>query len=312
VIRFIFSVGLALALAIPNNLLHKLWADDGVFSGPQVGEKLPGFKVRGILDGDAGKELDFVTQADGKPIVLIFVHEANRPSISMTRILSAYTVSRAKDGLVTGVVWLDDDPTAAENNVKRMKHALTPEAQLGVSLDGREGPGSYGLNRKVILTILVGKAGTVTANFALVQPSIQADLPKILEQVVKLVGGPVPKLEDLPQVAEMARKPEMARQDEKLRELLRPVIRLNAAVEDVDKAAADVEAYVEKQSDARAEVGRIANTIVDSGKLANYGTPRAQEYLKKWAKAYAAKTDAKTDAKPDAKPDEPSQPKAKE
>jgi hypothetical protein len=46
-----------------------------LFSGPQVGEKLPAFKVRGVL-GSEGKELDFVTKADGKPIVLV---------LSMTR-----------------------------------------------------------------------------------------------------------------------------------------------------------------------------------------------------------------------------------
>ena len=63
--------------------------------------------------------------------------------------------------------------------------------------EGKEGPGSYGLNRNVTLTILVGKEGKVTANFALVQPSTQADLPKILEEVAKVAGGPVAKAEHL-------------------------------------------------------------------------------------------------------------------
>src|SRR5687768_14114923 len=145
-------------------------SESAVFSGPQVGEKLPPFKVRGAFDADAGKELDFVKQADGKPIVLVFVHDANRPSIGMTRALTSYTVSRAKDGLVTGVVWLDDDSTEAENMLKRIRHALTAGAPTGISLDGKEGPGSYGLNRNVTLTILVGKDSEVSANFALVQP----------------------------------------------------------------------------------------------------------------------------------------------
>ena len=39
----------------------------------------------------------------------------------------------------------------------------------------------------------------------------------------------------------------------------------------------------------RAEVGRIANTIINAGKLKDYGTERAQEYLQKWAKEYGAK-----------------------
>ena len=170
---------------------------DEIFSGPQVGEKLSSFTVRGVFDEDAGKELDFVAAANGKPIVLVFVHDVNRQSISMTRILSQYTVDRAKDGVTTGIVWLDDDATAAENQLKRIRHALTPGAPTGVSVDGREGPGSYGLNRNVMLTILVGKEGVVTANFALVQPSLQVDLPKILASIVAVAGGQVPKLEEL-------------------------------------------------------------------------------------------------------------------
>jgi hypothetical protein len=46
-------------------------AQDPVFSGPQPGEKLGAFKVRGVFDDAAGKEFDYVTDAAGKPIVLI-------------------------------------------------------------------------------------------------------------------------------------------------------------------------------------------------------------------------------------------------
>ena len=53
-------------------------AQEPVFSGPQPGEKLPAFKVRGVFAPDAGKDLDFVNVARGKPIVLVFVHDLNR------------------------------------------------------------------------------------------------------------------------------------------------------------------------------------------------------------------------------------------
>lgn len=267
-----------------------LVAADPVFSGPQVDEKLPAFKVRGVFDAEAGKEFDFVTQADGKPIVLIFVHDLNRQSISVVRVLSSYTTSRAKDGLHTGVIWLDADATEAENTLKRIKHALTPGAPIGISLDGKEGPGAYGLNRNVQLTVLVAKDNKVTANFALVQPSLQADLPKMLEAVVKVAGGTAPKLEDIEGMPKMSRPAANApMQDPNLRGLLTPVIRLNAAAEDVEKAAKAVEEYCAKNEVTRAEVGRIANTIIDNGKLKDYGTERAQEYLQKWAKEYGKK-----------------------
>lgn len=269
-------------------IMGTLRGEDPVFSGPQVGEPMPAFKVRGVLDDDAGRELDFISLANGKPIVLVFVHDANRLSISMTRVLTGYTVSRKKDGLHTGVVWLSEDATAAENSVKRVKHALTPDAPTGVFADGSEGPGSYGLNRKVTLTILIGKEGRVTANFALIQPSLQADLPKILAEITRLVGGRVPSLKDLPGMPVMMQSTneKAAMLDGKLRELIRPVIRKSATDEDVDLAAKKVEDFAEKNDEARAEIGRIALTIVNSDKLANYGTEHAQGYLKKWAKAY--------------------------
>lgn len=282
----------ALALAAPA-LAQEKDKKDPVLSGPQVGEKLPGLKVKGVFGDAAGKDLDFVHQADGKPIVLVFVHDVNRMSLSMTRTLTAYTASRAKDGLHTGVVWLADDVTEAENTLKRVGHALAKDAPLGISPDGKEGPGSYGLNRTVMLTILVGKEGKVTANFALVQPSLQADLPKILDEVVKVAGGKAPKVDDLVAASMSKDAParpgkEPAKQDPKVGELLRPVIQRKASPEEVEKAAKAVEEYAAaKGSEAfRKEVGRIANTIIDGGKLEDYGTAKAQEYLKKWAKEY--------------------------
>jgi len=287
-----------LALTFFFTACHLLSAAEPAYSGPQVDEKLAPFKVRGVFDDDAGKELDFVTQAGDKPLVLIFVHDLNRQAIGMVRVLSSYTVSRAKDDLHTGVVWLDADATEAENTLKRIKHALTPKAPTGISLDGREGPGAYGLNRNVQLTILVGKAGKVTANFILVQPSLQADLPKILVEVVKVAGGMVPKLDEIEGMPRMARPiAESPKQDPNLRGLLSPVIRLNATAEDVDHAARAVEEYCAKNDSSRAEVGRIASTIINAGKLKDYGTGRAQEYLQKWAKEYGAKPQEKSEDK---------------
>lgn len=268
-------------------------ADEKLFSGPQPGEKLPSFKVRGVFDDDAGKDLDFVKKAAGKPIVLVFVHDVNRPSVAMTRALTTYTASRAKDGLHTGIVWLSDDATQAEADLKRMRHALAKDAPVGISPDGKEGPGGYGLNRNVTLTILVGKDGKVTANFALVQPSLQADLPKVLKEVVKVAGGEVPKIEDLTGEKAAERRPGAA--DTKLPGLMRAVIQKTAGKEDVDKAAAAVEAYVKDNETARREVGRIARTIIDGGKLESYGTAAAQDYLKKWAKEYGPKDERKKD-----------------
>jgi hypothetical protein len=171
--------------------------DEPEFSGPQVGENLVPFTVTGVYDDLAGKPLDWVTRSGGKPTLLIFVHPPlTRPSAAVTRALTNYAQTRAKDGLFTGVVWLADDPGVAEQFLKQARGSLNIPVPVGISVDGAEGPGAYGLNRKVSLTILVAKENRVTANFALVQPSL-TDVPQILAEVVKLIGGEVPPLEQL-------------------------------------------------------------------------------------------------------------------
>ena len=51
-----------LVLLVLSVVVGPSFAQDKVFSGPQVGEKLKPFKVRGVFDDDAGKDLDFVNQ----------------------------------------------------------------------------------------------------------------------------------------------------------------------------------------------------------------------------------------------------------
>ena len=66
----------------------------------------------------------------------------------------------------------------------------------------------------------------------------------------------------------------------------------SGSAEDVEAAAVTLESHAAKYEAFRREIGRIANTIIDGGKLENYGTPRAREYLRKWAKDYGRSSPA--------------------
>ncbi|MBL8855030.1 MAG: hypothetical protein JNK57_13775 [Planctomycetaceae bacterium] len=257
-----------------------------VFSGPQPGEPLPEFVFRELLVEKSGRELNLVQEAAGSPLLLVFVHQVNRPSIGFTRVLSKYAHSRQADGLRTGVVFLDSDATAAEANLRRIQHALTPGVLTGVSIDGQEGPGSYGLNRKVELTILMAKDNVVTSNFALIQPSIQVDLPKVLQGIVAVVGGTVPELSELEGLPPMREQATNGNQPPNLRPLLQPMLNKNATDEQIDASALVVEEAAEKDEALRKELGRACKTIVDAGKVGNYGSPKTQEYFKKWAEQF--------------------------
>ncbi|MGE3808680.1 MAG: hypothetical protein AB7K24_28780 [Gemmataceae bacterium] len=184
-------------------------ADDPIFSGPQVGEKLTALKVQGVLGAQAGKELDLVAEAKGGPLVLIFVHEITRPGRQAMLPLDALGEKWAKDGLTTHFIWLTADKGKTEEFLKTAQRSLSFKSPVSISLDGLEGPGNYGLNRKVTLTILVAKDNKVVANHAIVQPN-ETDAPKILNDIAKMLGKPEPTKEELQALGGPGRRPPVA------------------------------------------------------------------------------------------------------
>ncbi|HSG70761.1 MAG TPA: hypothetical protein VLA12_10125 [Planctomycetaceae bacterium] len=279
-------------------------AEDPVFSGPQVGETLPSFKAKGVFGDSAGKEFDFIEQAKGKSVALIFVHARTRPAFGLTNTIMKFAAGKKKDGLESGVIFLTDDPTETAKWMNVVEQNFPKGITYGISTDGPEGPGAYGLNRNVTLTVLIGKAGKVTANYALVQPSLPQDGPKILKAIVDVTGGgEVPSIESLADPGyqnrqRMERNPAAGRpNDEKLVSLLRAVINKDATDEDVKAAAEAVEKYIAENETARRDLAQRINLIVNSDKLSNYGNKTAQEILTRWAKKYEADRE-KTPVKP--------------
>lgn len=87
--------------------------------------------------------------------------------------------------------------------------------------------------------------------------------------------------------------------DPALGSLLRAVINKQASDEAVREAATKVEAYIAENESARKELARIVNTVVNSGKIENYGTATAQQILRKWLDELSDKQDASSDDKKD-------------
>lgn len=165
-------------------------ADDAVFSGPQPGEKTTGFKSLAVTGPDAAKEVDFPAQFKGAPTVLVFVHGIERSIIPLLTVIDQYTLEK-KDSAKTAFVFLTADRVALEQRLPLVARSLKIQAPMAISLDGAEGPGNYGLNKKCLLTIVAAKDNRVTANFALVQPGI-ADAPKVIEAMARLIGDEKP------------------------------------------------------------------------------------------------------------------------
>ena len=352
-----------------------------VYSGPQVGEVLHGFDMKlGFGDG-AGSDVDLVATAGDRPIVIIFVHKRSRPAFGLANSVMRYCEQEGGDELHHGICFLTNDPTDTANWMGKIKNYFPKKTPIGYSSEGIEGPGSYGLNRNVELTVVVGKDRKVTANFALVQPGAHVDGPRILAAIAastgvtakpdinkylpsnqaaqdapiaidprlmtqirkinakdataEMVGEGIAEIENMikdnkalqnqlgsivvrwvktkrvdsignedqqailkrwaraygPQMnrrdAAMNRQqPAQRESDPKFTGLLRSVIQKTNTDEQVDAAAKVVEEYVAANPAAAKELARITNTIANSDKLSNYGTPHAQEVLKTWAKKY--------------------------
>ena len=291
-------------------LLLSLTADESVFSGPQTGEKLSPFVMIGVLGDDADKKIDVVDDKAAKPCVLIFVHERSRPAFGLSNLVMRLVEDRGDEKIVGSLVFLTDDPTETADWMNRIPQYFPKQIRKGISVDGKEGPGSYGLNRNVSLTVLVAKDNVVTANFALVQPSIEVDGPKIFQAIAETLGEEtVPKIADYqPQqrgdAAKMnerdgakSRDQAAASQHPQIRPMLSPVIQKTATDDEVIAAAKKVEDFAAEHADFRVDVGDIARRIIAADKLENYGTAKCQEYLTKWAKEFVAETEEKPEAK---------------
>jgi hypothetical protein len=165
-------------------------AADPIFSGPQPGEKTTGFKVIEIGGGADGSERDPVRDNGGAPMVLVFVHTVERSLLPLLRVIEQYGVER-RERIKTEVIFLAADRRSGEERVRAVNGSLKLRARVGLSPEGAEGPGNFGLNKECMMTIVMAKDDVVTGNFALVQPGI-ADAPKVIAALAKTCGDPEP------------------------------------------------------------------------------------------------------------------------
>ncbi|MFP6764298.1 MAG: hypothetical protein VB858_11790, partial [Planctomycetaceae bacterium] len=205
--------------------------------------------------------------------------------------LMRYAVTRQADGLTSGLIYLTDDATATTAWMNKVRNMFPDGATTGISPEGIEGPGSYGLNRDVQVTVLVGKAGRATASFALVQPGLEADGPEIAEALARVLGDKKPV--NLARFSGAQMRKGEARQRTPLppgiAAQLRAVIQKDNTPGQVEKAAVALEKALSEDKQSARLVGEITNRIVSAGVLERYGTARAREYLRKWARKYAVR-----------------------
>ena len=262
------------------------------FSGPQPGEALPALKATLAYGLTSGQTVDFIDRASGKPTLLVIVNGSNRPAARLTRILMNFAAIHSKK-LFAGVIYLHGDRTAALEDLRRAVSWWQVAAPVGVSIDGVEGPGSYGLNRNVNLTVLVANKGRVIGNYALVQPS-ETDAPRIIKQVVSLVGGNIPTPAEVVFLSAPTAKPPNARwhtapSDPELRKLICSAL-ATTDPKQTRLAAAAVEQYVADNEARQASLGRAAGLLLERKALVTVRDLPIRPQLVTWRKQFGKPT----------------------
>ena len=279
---------------------------DTKFSGPQKGEKTPGFKV---FDVGSRQDVDYVTDAKGGPLVVVFIHELTRPGGALMRALDDFGQIKQARGLRTFFVSLSEDRDGAERHLPNVVRSLNLKCPMGISLDGKEGPGAYGLNREVMLTILVARDNKVHANFAIVSPN-ETDAPRIKAAADEILRVPAPaptgspeelrdqvmKLQEelaalreelaaLRLKLEQASRPqprrgeamERPKEDEQLVNHCRRLIQQRATQDQLDAAVKDIEAYIGSNEELKKQYGAILTRVLDL----KYGNEAGQATMRK-------------------------------
>lgn len=259
-------------------------ADDKekVFSGPQPGEKLTSFKVQGMFGRWDGKEADPIADAGKAPTLLIFVHEWTRPMLQLARGLDLYGDKWAVDGLKTYFINLTADKSKTEQFLQRAKNSLNLKCAQSISLDGLEGPGNYGLNRKMTTTILVAKDNKVTANFPIVQPN-ETDTPKVLAAIAKLLGKTEPTQEEITAATKgpLRVPPDVNKNapDQALTALLRQMIQKDNDEAKVKETLTAMQKWAGDDAAKKKQLKEYCQKIVELG----YGNDLAKRALKSLA-----------------------------
>lgn len=256
------SEGLSLMLVLLGMSFQNMFAEDAIFSGPQPGEPTTPFNSIEIIGPNAGKEINVITENDGRPTVMLFVHGLERSILPLMRAVDQYGSQHA-DKLKTEFVFLAQERVEGMQRFARSLSSVKFKGRSTLSVDGIEGPGNYGLNKECLLTIIVADDNQVHGNFALVQPGI-ADAEKVIAAIAKIIGDPNP-----PTAAALASRdkapgrmrPDAAQgrrpmveskdpfpgavpEDARLQGLLRQYIKKSNTDGDVDRILDQVRAYI--------------------------------------------------------------------
>lgn len=165
-----------------------------VTSGPEKGRELGPLRVAAVVGPRKGQEYDAVAEMRKGPAAILFVHEVTRNVAPILRAFDELVAEFAVLGQRGCIVRLDDDRTEAERHMPMVSQSLRLVEPIVVSVDGAEGPGSYALNRKAALTLVLAVDGVVQESIGFTDTGRQ-DVP-LLRLAFESIAGPLPESDE--------------------------------------------------------------------------------------------------------------------
>ena len=111
---------------------------DSVFTGSQLGEALPGFKVTSLTGEFEGKILIPLVMPRVSPLLLSSVQELTRSGFGLMRVVTQFSAERKEKEMNVAVVFLTDDATATAKCSKNVQRTFSDNVQYGMFTEGKE------------------------------------------------------------------------------------------------------------------------------------------------------------------------------
>jgi hypothetical protein len=153
-------------------------------SGPSASSKVEALKALAVTGNDAGQEIDFSAQRNGKPTVFLFV-QADKWDRPVARFLKTLDQELNKDRSDVPIVavWLTDDVEKTKEYLPKAEQSLKlSQTSLAVYLGDKNGPPGWSINAGAHLTAVVADEGRVIASFGFRSVN-ETNVPEVMEKL---------------------------------------------------------------------------------------------------------------------------------
>jgi hypothetical protein len=163
-----------------------VYAQNGVKSGPQVGEKVPGpFHPLNINGEAAGKKNCLYCANGAAPVAVVFARELTPGVATLITKLDAVTVKNGGKNMGSYAVFMSDD-----EKLQGKLQTLAKKADLKkliLSIDNPAGPKEYQIAKDAAVTVLLYNEFVVASNYAFSNADLSdSDIARVVGDVTKI------------------------------------------------------------------------------------------------------------------------------